>query len=283
MGVGAVTTYLIADEVERSRCGIGCVLEDDTDGQIRIAKVMRGGAADNQGIDVGDVIEQIDETRVTKDTKFAEVSYLVKGMEGSIVTLVLRKKSGESVTVRLVRARVPGSKAEMLGALWQTRGGYAKKEFKELTMNDKLDKLAELRRRGNLTEKEYQKARYRLLGEEPPPPPDEGSLGFLSQWWGALKEDFHKLTADPEVEKRKAQLRAQRGEGTPTSSPLASSPLTPPPPSIPSSPIRQNITQKLQEQANLSPESKAMALQDEQEILAELARRAAQDENIKVV
>eukprot|EP00961_Rhodomonas_salina_P031621 426027-Rhodomonas_salina.1 len=142
---------------------------------------MRGGAADNQGIDVGDVIEQIDETRVTKDTKFAEVSYLVKGMEGSIVTLVLRKKSGESVTVRLVRARVPGSKAEMLGALWQTRGGYAKKEFKELTMNDKLDKLAELRRRGNLTEKEYQKARYRLLGEEPPPPPDEGSLGFLSQ------------------------------------------------------------------------------------------------------
>jgi hypothetical protein len=47
---------------------------------------------------------------VTPGMTVDEVSGFIRGKEGSVLTLVIRKPAGYSVTVRLVRARLPGSK-----------------------------------------------------------------------------------------------------------------------------------------------------------------------------
>ena len=61
-----------------------------------------------------------------------------------MVTLALQKADGQRVSMQVVRQRVPGTKTELLGALWQTP---SYKQFEALTYEGKVDKLAELHRR----------------------------------------------------------------------------------------------------------------------------------------
>ena len=80
----------------------------------------------------------------------------VRGKEWSVVTLTLQKVDGERVSMRVVRQRVPGTKTELLGALWQTP---SYKEFEALTYEGKVEKLEELHRRGNLSDTELDVAK----------------------------------------------------------------------------------------------------------------------------
>lgn len=92
-----------------------------------------------------------------------EVSGLIRGKEGSLVFILVRKADGRVKKVRLVRQRQPGSKTELLGALWQSPSD-SPKSAKQGTPESKLDVLNQLRSRGNLTEEEYQTALERLRG-----------------------------------------------------------------------------------------------------------------------
>lgn len=126
-----------------------------------MAKTIRGGTALGSGVEEGDEVLRVDGFHVVRgSTSVDEVSSHIRGKEGSIVTMVVRKPSGEVRTIRLVRARLPGHKTELLGALWQSPG---KKVSREMTIGDKLDVLGQLHRRGNLTDTEYHSARRRLI------------------------------------------------------------------------------------------------------------------------
>jgi len=98
----------------------------------------------------------------------ALVSDWVRGKEFSVVTLTLRKADGQQVSLRVVRQRVPGTKTELLGALWQTP---SYKEFEALTYEGKEEKLVELHRRGNLSRTELNVAKARLRENRPIPLP----------------------------------------------------------------------------------------------------------------
>jgi hypothetical protein len=108
---------------------------------------------------------QIDDKNV-HGMSVGEVSGLIRGKEGSLVFIVVRKADGRVRKVRLVRQRQPGSKTELLGALWQSHSSSSK-SAKQVTAESKLDVLKQLRSRGNLTEEEYKTAVQRLLGDRP--------------------------------------------------------------------------------------------------------------------
>mmetsp|Transcript_26564 Transcript_26564/g.41580 ORF Transcript_26564/g.41580 Transcript_26564/m.41580 type:complete len:277 (+) Transcript_26564:453-1283(+) len=213
MGVGAVTTMLFLDEVEHHRCGIGCILEDSAEGEIYIKAIMKGGTADNTAVHEGDVIERVDDHVVHRGMTVAQVSHFVRGKEGSVVTLWIRRPGGDRLTVRLLRQRVPGSKAEMLGMLWQTPNGKGGRPGKEWTQDEKLEKLQRLYNRGNLSQVEFEAAKHRLLHGTDLKLKSEDSIN-LSDVWNALQEDVGKLTADPEVTKRRALQRQSSSGGS---------------------------------------------------------------------
>ncbi len=75
-----------------------------------MSKVIRGGTAEKSQLEEGDEILNVDGHMVTPGMTVDEVSAFIRGKEGSVVSLIVRKSSGYSVTVRLVRARLPGSK-----------------------------------------------------------------------------------------------------------------------------------------------------------------------------
>jgi len=108
---------------------------------------------------------QIDDQNV-HGMSVGEVSGLIRGKEGSLVFIHVRKADGQVRKVRLVRERQPGSKTELLGALWQSNSNSSK-SAKQVTAESKLDVLKQLRSRGNLTEEEYQTAVQRLQGGRP--------------------------------------------------------------------------------------------------------------------
>lgn len=125
---------------------------------------MRGGSAfASNEFDEGDEFLQIDSTRV-QGMSLDDVSGLIRGKEGSVVMVIVRKVDGSVRTVRMVRQRLPGSKTEMLGALWQKQGESPNSKGTH-SLENKMDVLAQLRARGNLTEQEYQQALVRLRGE----------------------------------------------------------------------------------------------------------------------
>mmetsp|Transcript_9690 Transcript_9690/g.24009 ORF Transcript_9690/g.24009 Transcript_9690/m.24009 type:complete len:318 (-) Transcript_9690:3630-4583(-) len=227
MGVGAVASLLVADEVEHHRCGIGCVLESNhSTGGVYFSKIVRGGTAAVSGIQEGDEIVQVDRTPLVKGRDTVDsVSGYIRGKEGSVVTICVRKPWGKVVSVRLVRQRLPGSKAELLGALWQ-KGGT--KALKDITLEDKLDVLEQLHRRGNLSENEYRTARRRLTEESAGLSPqadatlmDQTELSVASLI-KSVTQDWARLTNDPALEE--AKRRAFRNRGSISSDEAASTP-----------------------------------------------------------
>lgn len=130
----------------------------------------------------------------------------VRGKEFSVVTLTLRKADGQRVSLRVVRQRVPGSKTELLGAIWQTS---SVKQFEALTYDGKMQKLEELHRRGNLSRRELDVAKARLRENRPIPLPASKQT-TSTDVWNALGEDaslahrsIYKLVDDPEAERRR--------------------------------------------------------------------------------
>jgi len=211
-GTGAVASALILDEIEYYRAGIGCVLEDNPEtGDIRIGKIVPKGAASNTGLCEGDVLEQVDEHPIYKGMCLSEASHFIRGKEGSIVTLRVRRGEAYRATIRIVRQRVPGSETEMLGALWQ-KNHHKPKEPKVATKEDKLEKLVSLRKRGLINDVEFEHARLRLMeGREGELPKQKASFSY-THMFQTLQSDFEKLFTDPEIlRRRQIQQNAQTG------------------------------------------------------------------------
>jgi len=141
------------------------------------------------------------------------VSDWVRGKEFSVVNLTLRKPDGQYVQLRAVRQRVPGTKTEMLGMLWQ---GRSRKEFEALGYAGKIEKLEELHRRGNLSREELALTKRRLADNRHVlPTPRAGTTP--EEVWNALAEDVSsagskvfRMIQDPEVARRRAVERDAR-------------------------------------------------------------------------
>uniref|UniRef100_A0A7S0E4K6 PDZ domain-containing protein n=1 Tax=Hanusia phi TaxID=3032 RepID=A0A7S0E4K6_9CRYP len=207
-GTGAVASALIMDELEYHRAGIGCVLEDNPEtGDILIGKIMPRGAASSSGLCEGDVLEQVDEHPIHKGMSVSEASHFIRGREGSVVTLQVRRGAESRATIRIVRQRVPGSETEMLGALWQ-KSHHKPKSPKVVTKEDKLEKLVSLRKRGLINDVEFEHARLRLMeGKEGELPKQKSSFSY-THMFQTLQSDFEKLFTDPEILRRRQQLQS---------------------------------------------------------------------------
>lgn len=216
MGVG-VATLLAADEIEHHRCGIACVLEDTPSGGLAFQRIIRGGAADNTALEEGDVLLEVDGHSVD-GLGVAGASDYIRGKEGSYVVLKVAKRSGAVTMISLQRQRVPGSKAELLGALWQQQGQKKKKVW---TDEDKLGKLEELYRRGNLSKAEYEAAIVRLKtgASRDPEQQSVDTANLFGSVWNALSEDFAGFTEDPDVRRLKLSRENSREAKSPQNGP----------------------------------------------------------------
>jgi carboxyl-terminal processing protease len=105
------TRYLRPEIAERMRddldgrvSGIGAFVRETDDGYVEIARPMDGQPADLAGVKAGDVILAVDGESVL-ELSFDEVLLLVRGPEGSTVTLTLaREGEPEPLDIDVVRA-----------------------------------------------------------------------------------------------------------------------------------------------------------------------------------
>ena len=89
------------EQVVRQTCGVGLVVERDVEGRgVRVAQVVRGGAADGR-LTVGDVIVEIDGVRAPSiQASVQTVASLFVGEKGTEISLgVLNQAGMRSVTL----------------------------------------------------------------------------------------------------------------------------------------------------------------------------------------
>lgn len=90
---------------ENAYVGIGVTVQatDDNSGLMVIA-VQPGGPAEEAGVQVGDVIIQVD-GESAQDRTVSEISAMIKGEEGTVVSITVLR-SGEGVTMSMTRKRM---------------------------------------------------------------------------------------------------------------------------------------------------------------------------------
>ena len=90
---------------ENAYVGIGVTVQatDDNSGLMVIA-VQPGGPAEEAGVQVGDVIIQVD-GESAQDRTVTEISAMIKGEEGSVVSITVLR-SGEGITMSMTRKRM---------------------------------------------------------------------------------------------------------------------------------------------------------------------------------
>ncbi len=88
-----------------SKVGLGLVsrLSEDRS-SLEIAKVLSGGAAEKAGIQVGDAILSIDGRWITEASSLEEAGGWMRGEEGTLVTLTLKRADGQTKTLTVTRA-----------------------------------------------------------------------------------------------------------------------------------------------------------------------------------
>ena len=93
------------DNSENAYVGIGVTVQatDDNSGLMVIA-VQPGGPAEEAGVQVGDVIIQVD-GESAQDRTVSEVSAMIKGEEGTVVSITVLR-SGEGITMSMTRKRM---------------------------------------------------------------------------------------------------------------------------------------------------------------------------------
>lgn len=139
-----------AREVERDDLrghfgGIGATLGRDAAGDL-VLTVIRDRPAARAGVRDNDILLQVDEAPITADMPVEEVVALVRGPEGTPVTLMLRRPGLEApfeVTVTRERIEMPSVEWRVLDAAGGI--GYAKVQlFGERTAGELRDGLEEL-------------------------------------------------------------------------------------------------------------------------------------------
>lgn len=90
---------------ENAYVGIGVTVQatDDNSGLMVIA-VQPGGPAEEAGVQIGDVIIQVD-GESAQDRTVTEISAMIKGEEGSVVSITVLR-SGEGITMSMTRKRM---------------------------------------------------------------------------------------------------------------------------------------------------------------------------------
>ena len=90
---------------ENAYVGIGVTVQatDDNSGLMVIA-VQPGGPAEGAGVQVGDVIIQVD-GESAQDRTVSEISAMIKGEEGTVVSITVLR-SGEGITMSMTRKRM---------------------------------------------------------------------------------------------------------------------------------------------------------------------------------
>lgn len=112
MSAGEYEEYL--DRVNNSYVGIGVTIQLEEEEGYRILEVVSGGPAEEAGIQVGDLLFEVEGQDVRK-MEITEVGDLVKGREGTGVKLrVLRKGDALSFTVERRTVETPVATYEML-------------------------------------------------------------------------------------------------------------------------------------------------------------------------
>ena len=90
---------------ENAYVGIGVTVQatDDNSGLMVVA-VQPGGPAEEAGVQVGDVIIQVD-GESAQDRTVSEISAMIKGEEGTVVSITVLR-SGEGITMSMTRKRM---------------------------------------------------------------------------------------------------------------------------------------------------------------------------------
>ena len=93
------------DNSANAYVGIGVTVQatDDSSGLMVIA-VQPGGPAEEAGVQVGDVIVQVD-GESAQDRTVSDVSAMIKGEEGTVVSITVLR-SGEGITMSMTRKRM---------------------------------------------------------------------------------------------------------------------------------------------------------------------------------
>ena len=106
---------LVRERMEGTFEGIGAFVRENEEGLTEIVRPMDGQPADLAGLHAGDVVIAVDGESVT-DRTLDEVIALIRGPEGTDVTLTIRREGVEPFDVTITRAfiEIPIVESEML-------------------------------------------------------------------------------------------------------------------------------------------------------------------------
>lgn len=106
--------YLDAESAERTQetrsnayVGIGVTISQEETEGLLILSVTPGGAAQEAGLQPGEIIRSVDGTVITRENR-SEMVEAVRGQEGTAVTLVVEGIDGAQRTVEIVRSVIQG-------------------------------------------------------------------------------------------------------------------------------------------------------------------------------
>lgn len=112
-------TYL--STVDEPFVGVGISFREAEDGGFLVVSIIPGGAAGDAGIKTGDMIIGVDNTVLTDDMSAEDVQALVRGEEGSYVTLTI-DRFGETLVFTLQRRTITSHKVD--SKLLEGNAGY---------------------------------------------------------------------------------------------------------------------------------------------------------------
>jgi carboxyl-terminal processing protease len=126
----------IFSQIEGNFVGLGVELKTETAGLL-VVNVISGGPADLGGIRPGDRIVQVDQTTIEQASP-DQLADLLRGAEGSQVSVVLKDPHGQLRTLRLIRRRVEVPSVENIHMIDPQAGvGYFKlTSFQKSTPRD---------------------------------------------------------------------------------------------------------------------------------------------------
>ncbi|MBN1642815.1 MAG: S41 family peptidase [Anaerolineae bacterium] len=135
------------EDLRGSFGGIGAFVERAADGRILLTPI-EGQPADLAGIQTGDELVAVDGVPVTPDLPFDDVLAMVRGQEGKIVRLTVRREGiAEELTIAVTRAEIvtPSVTYELKTP---TIGYIAISIFGERTSEELRDAILDLREQG---------------------------------------------------------------------------------------------------------------------------------------
>ncbi|MEX0818430.1 MAG: S41 family peptidase, partial [Pirellulaceae bacterium] len=128
----------VLSQIEGNFVGLGIELKAE-DQALLIVNAIPGGPADQGGIQAGDRIVEVD-GQSTRDISTDKAADMLKGVEGSLVDLVLLDRQGNQRQLRLARARVEVPSVEGVRIIDREYGiGYFRLASFQKTTNRDVD------------------------------------------------------------------------------------------------------------------------------------------------